>query len=165
MEATAADTPAALVSRRRASSSWLTNSSCFDLSGPTRACEGPVSTEASWCWAEAAMTESCRRDVTRWGPAPWGWSSTSWTWVRNEAPDLGDPDGGGAQRPDRPDLAPDHRHEGHRREQGRGQIGLGAGELGPGRVEQVDGTGRGQLTRGQIGLDLLQPARPFRSWR
>lgn len=42
--------------------------------------------EASWCWAEAAMTESCRRDATRWGPAVWGWSSTPWTWVRNEAP-------------------------------------------------------------------------------
>ena len=86
MVATAADTPAALVSRSRASSSWVTNSSCFEASGPTRACEGPVSMAASCRWAEAAMAESWRREVTRSGPAVWGSSSTAWTWVMNVEP-------------------------------------------------------------------------------
>ena len=160
MVATAADTPAALVSRSRASPSWVTNSSCFLASGPTRACEGPVSMAASCRWAEAAMAESWRREVTRSGPAVWGSSSTAWTWVMNVEPHRRDRPRGGAQGPDRAHLPADDRHDGDGREQGGREIGLGGIELRPGRVQQVYGSRGGQLARGQVGLDLLQAGQP-----
>ncbi len=64
--------------------------------------------------------------------------------------------GRGAEGTDRTELPADHRHDGDRREQRGREIGRGAGELGSGRVEQVRRTRRGELARGQVGLDLLQ---------
>ena len=72
----------------RASSSWRTNWSCLLASGATRAWSGPVSMAESWRAAASDSTDSRRSDCTRCGPAPCGWSSTSWTWPRNAEPTI-----------------------------------------------------------------------------
>ena len=72
---------------------------------------------------------------------------------------LGDGSGGGAQSPDRPELAAEDRHHGDRSEDRRREVGLGLAELGVGLVELGHRCLRGHRPGSQIGLDLFERRR------
>ena len=127
--------------RRRARD---TNWSCLRASGATSAWPGPVSMPSSWWAVDSDSADSRRSDCTRSGPAPWGWSRTSWTWPRKSAPTVDTCWAAEAQRPHRPELAPEHRQPGGRGHPRSGEVVVGGGELGGGPVEGRLGGGGGQ---------------------